>query len=339
MAKGMRNAPQFDLSKVRASQPAENAPAAAPVVNELIRQAGGLKPGSSVSMPVCGREVVFTLKSVPAGQVERKTLVWGENERLQELLTEAALDDLIPSFVSGGQIIPAFGREVNGLVEVADGSRRRKTAIFTRSDYRVLVGNLDDEQMAALSQEGNNYRETSAYERGRRYSRLLESKYDGNVSALAAAEKKDRKIITRCVNTASLPIEVIKLFTNPSELSARAGDELYSVFRDHGDAMLARVSDFQMYRDCGETLETDFVVTTLKSAGTQKPEKEKPTVRKFAEGMTAKYREGAVDISLRGVAPEVIRRIEAILEAAGKPGSSADVDALFLEVENKLKEK
>jgi ParB family chromosome partitioning protein len=37
------------------------------------------------------------------------------------------------------------------VIEIADGSRRRKAAILTESDYRVLVGELDDEQMAALS--------------------------------------------------------------------------------------------------------------------------------------------------------------------------------------------
>lgn len=342
MAKGMRNAPQFDLSKVRTSQPADNAaPATAPVVNEIIKHAGGMKNGSTVAIPVCGREVQFTLRTVPAGQVERKTLVWGENERLQELLTEAALDDLIPSFVSGGQLIPAFGREVNGLVEVADGSRRRKTAIFTGCDYRVLVGDLDDEQMAALSQLGNDYRQTSAYERGRRYARLLDNQFAGNVSALATAEKKDRKIIMRCMNTAKLPMEMIRLFDNPTELSARAGDELYGIYREHGDAMLARAADFQIYRTAGEKLETDHIISVLKASASvpEKLEKAKPTVRKFGDGVTAKYNGDNVDISLRGVAPELLRRIEAVLEAAGKPGSSAELDGIISELEKKLRDK
>ncbi|MCV5433643.1 ParB/RepB/Spo0J family partition protein, partial [Escherichia coli] len=92
------------------------------------------------------------------------------NERDQELLTEDALDDLIPSFLLTGQQTPAFGRRVSGVIEIADGSRRRKAAALTESDYRVLVGELDDEQMAALSRLGNDYRPTSAYERGQRYA-------------------------------------------------------------------------------------------------------------------------------------------------------------------------
>nr|WP_289394888.1 ParB/RepB/Spo0J family plasmid partition protein [Pantoea stewartii] len=338
----MRNAPQFDLSKVRASQPRDNdAQAAAPVVNELSKLVGGMKPGNTVSIPVCGREVAFTLRTIPAARVEKSTMVWNENERLQELLTEAALDDLIPSFVSGGQLIPAFAREVTGIIEVADGSRRRKTAIITGSDYRVLVGDLDDEQMAALSQTGNNYRQTSAYERGRRYRRLLEGKFEMNVTALASAEKVDRKIITRCLATANLPIEVIKLFANPSELSARAGHELSGIYANHTEEMMQVVDELLAQQGSGEPLKTEVIVEALKQAGQtpKETEKTKPTVRKFGEGVTAKYDGDNVNISLRGVAPELLRRIEVVLEAAGKQNGGAAVDKLISELEEKLRSK
>ncbi|MCV5791364.1 ParB/RepB/Spo0J family partition protein, partial [Escherichia coli] len=103
---------------------------------------------------------------------------------------------------------PAFGRRVSGVIEIADGSRRRKAAALPESDYRVLVGELDDEQMAALSRLGNDYRPTSAYERGQRYASRLQNEFAGNISALADAENISRKIITRCINTAKLPKSV-----------------------------------------------------------------------------------------------------------------------------------
>lgn len=79
----------------------------------------------------------------------------------------------VPSFLTSGQQNPAFARKTAGIIEVADGSRRRKTAIITGCDYRVLVGDLDDEQMQWLSQVGNDYRPTSAYERGKNTSAVL----------------------------------------------------------------------------------------------------------------------------------------------------------------------
>ena len=124
---------------------------AAPMVDSLIARVGVMARGNAITLPVCGRDVKFTLEVLRGDSVEKTSRVWSGNERDQELLTEDALDDLIPSFLLTGQQTPAFGRRVSGVIEIADGSRRRKAAALTESDYRVLVGELDDEQMAALS--------------------------------------------------------------------------------------------------------------------------------------------------------------------------------------------
>ncbi|EAO5034271.1 chromosome partitioning protein ParB, partial [Salmonella enterica] len=47
--------------------------------------------GNHVTLPVCGRDVTFTLETVAAEMVERATMVWSGNERDQALLTQAAL--------------------------------------------------------------------------------------------------------------------------------------------------------------------------------------------------------------------------------------------------------
>lgn len=148
---------------------------AAPMVDSLIARVGVMARGNAITLPVCGRDVKFTLEVLRGDSVEKTSRVWSGNERDQELLTEDALDDLIPSFLLTGQQTPAFGRRVSGVIEIADGSRRRKAAALTESDYRVLVGELDDEQMAALSRLGNDYRPTSAYERGQRYASRLQN--------------------------------------------------------------------------------------------------------------------------------------------------------------------
>lgn len=163
------------------------------MVDSLIARVGAMARGNAISLPVCGREVKFTLEVLRGDSVESASRVWSGNERDQELLTEDALDDLIPSFLLTGQQTPAFGRRVSDVIEIADGSRRRKAAILTESDYRVLVGELDDEQMAALSRLGNDYRPTSAYERGLRYTSRLQNEFAGNISALADAENISRR--------------------------------------------------------------------------------------------------------------------------------------------------
>ncbi len=224
----MKRAPVIPKHTIK-TQPLEDTPSsapAAPMVDSLIARVGVMARGNAITLPVCGRDVKFTLEVLRGDSVEKTSRVWSGNERDQELLTEDALDDLIPSFLLTGQQTPAFGRRVSGVIEIADGSRRRKAAALTESDYRVLVGELDDEQMAALSRLGNDYRPTSAYERGQRYASRLQNEFAGNISALADAENISRKIITRCINTAKLPKSVVALFSHPGELSARSGDAL-----------------------------------------------------------------------------------------------------------------
>lgn len=297
-------------------QPTSVTPAA-PMVDSLIARVGAMARGNSIILPVCGREVKFTLESIPGETAENATQVWSGNERDQELLTEDALDDLIPSFLLSGQQTPAFGRRLSGIIEVADGSRRRKAAILTSSDYRILVGDLDDEQMSALSRLGNDYRPTSAYERGKRYAYRLENEFGGNVSALADAEKISRKIVSRCINTSRLPKSVIALFTHPGELSARAGESLYKAFTGKEELLQQQTEHLHEQKDAGVIFEADEVIGLL--TGTLKDssrEKVKLNTRhQFVPGASAIYKGDKVILNLdkTRLPPECIEKIEGIL--------------------------
>lgn len=297
-------------------QPTSATPAA-PMVDSLIARVGAMARGNSIILPVCGREVKFTLESIPGETAENATQVWSGNERDQELLTEDALDDLIPSFLLSGQQTPAFGRRLSGIIEVADGSRRRKAAILTSSDYRILVGDLDDEQMSALSRLGNDYRPTSAYERGKRYAYRLENEFGGNVSALADAENISRKIVSRCINTSRLPKSVIALFTHPGELSARAGESLYKAFTGKEELLQQQTEHLHEQKDAGVIFEADEVIGLL--TGTLKDssrEKVKLNTRhQFVPGASAIYKGDKVILNLdkTRLPPECIEKIEGIL--------------------------
>lgn len=268
----MKRAPIIPKSLSSSSTAAASAAEgpAAPMVDSLIARVGSMVKGNTIVLPVCGREVKFTLQTVPAEQVEQLTHVWTGNERVQTFLTEDALNDLIPSFLLNGQQTPAFGRPANESIEVADGSRRRMAAIFTSSDYRVLVGELDDQQMDALCKLGNDYRPTSAYERGRRYSMRLEKEFANNVSALAEAEGISRKIITRCVNTSKLPDDVILLFTHPGELSARAGEQLYRASKGKHALLIEKAQLLMADRKNGLICDADDIIKQLTSVLTKK---------------------------------------------------------------------
>lgn len=300
----------------------QSAAPAAPMVDSLIARVGAMARGNSILLPVCGREVKFTLEAIPGDTAETASRVWVGNERDQELLTEDALDDLIPSFLLSGQQTPAFGRRVSGIIEVADGSRRRKAAILTSSDYRILVGDLDDEQMMALSRLGNDYRPTSAYERGKRYAYRLENEFGGNVSSLADAENISRKIITRCINTARLPKSVVALFTHPGELSARAGESLYKSFTGKEELLQHKTEQLHEQKKAGVIFEADEVIGLLTGA-LKEPSRDKlnlSTRHQFAPGASALYKGDKVIFSLdkTRLPAECIEKIEVILRELQK---------------------
>ncbi|MBK1520815.1 MULTISPECIES: ParB/RepB/Spo0J family plasmid partition protein [Enterobacter] len=314
----MKRAPVIRKTTVPAATPVETEQApAAPMVDSLIARVGAMARGNSIVIPVCGRDVKFTLETVPGNSVESATRVWAGNERDQDLLTEESLDDLIPSFLLTGQQNPAFGRRVAEGIEVADGSRRRKTAILTSSDYRVLVGDLDDEQMDALCKLGNDYRPTSAYERGKRYAARLADEFGGNISALAEAENISRKIISRCMNTAKLPKELIALFSHPGELSARAGEALHKSFSEKEDLLLQQVRQLADRKTAGVIFEADEVIQLLNGALTRDPVRRSAlsTKKQIVKGATAIYKGDKVVFQLdRSLLPaQVIDQIEALL--------------------------
>lgn len=317
----MKRAPLIPKTSRSASETSPSAPAA-PMVDSLIARVGTLTKGNTVVLPVCGRDVKFVLETVPADSVGSATHVWEGNERVQAFLTREALDDLIPSFMAVGQQTPAFGRRVNDNIEVADGSRRRMTAILTSSDYRVLVGDLDDEQMDALCKLGNDYRPTSAYERGRRYAIRLQNEFGNNISALADAENISRKVITRCINTSKLPGELIALFPHPGELSARAGEQLNRVFAEHQTILMEKIQELTERRQGGHVLEADEIITALMGAVKQKsaPSRQKVVKRDFGPGMTAQYSGDRIiyNLDLTKVPQELVQQLEELLEKSHK---------------------
>ncbi|HFE8476993.1 TPA: ParB/RepB/Spo0J family plasmid partition protein [Escherichia coli] len=311
----LKNAPNIETLMSNTHHAPQKAPSVSPIVGDLQSKLGSFS-GNSITLPVCGRNVAFKLETIPADKVEMATMVWLGNERDQELLNESALADLIPSFLTSGQQNPALARRTSGIIEIADGSRRRKTAIITGSDYRVLVGDLDDEQMQWLSQVGNDYRPTSSYERGKRYLRRLKE-FDGNVKALAEAEGIDRNIVNRCMNTAKLPKEILSIFKHPGELSARAGDALSKVYQGNEQTMLDAARQLLRMKQAGEDFEPARIIQVLQDVTLVEKKSEPKTEKTYGEGVIAKYKGNFITLKIdnRKIPSNLMKKIEALLES------------------------
>lgn len=209
----------------------EALPGAAVGVNQVRArvQLSNIKAGT-VDMPMPnGGTKPFKLVIIPAEHVETKTMVSPLNERDQHLLTERALSDILPSVRQYGVSEPVMARDVNGVLEIAKGSRRRACAIHAGVDLPVLVGELTDEEVMALDRVSNYHLQPSPWERGRRYKKLVDrcgSLRKAEMYLADVGEKVSRRDISRCIATYLLPVEIIAAFDCPNDLSARAGEEL-----------------------------------------------------------------------------------------------------------------
>lgn len=250
----MKNAPKLDDDNTETTQKSAKPSPAAPVVSQVTTRAPiqRTRPGDTYQRAVCGRLITFTLRAIPAAEVATKTRVWGTNERSQSHLTETSLDDILPSLRAHGQDVPAYGRQApDGIIEAADGSRRRMGAILAPCDYLIWVADLSDAEMEHFTVIGNKHKATSAFERGIRYRRLLDEKIFSSQRELAAAENIDHKAIARCLATASLPPEIIALFPRLNDLSARAGE---SLSKNRNDSMIAAAKSMKGTSDDAEQI-------------------------------------------------------------------------------------
>lgn len=279
-----------------------------PTVANLSRRAANVAPGNTITLSVLGRDVKLTCQKIDAQQVERKTMVFADNIRLQELLDEDSLADILPTMENSGQQFPGIGREINGVIEVADGSRRRRAAILSKRDYIVLVGDLTDAEMTYLSETGNEHQKPSAYEIGLRYKRRLHREFCDNLTHLADDIGLDRKTVRNYIETASIPIEIIRCFKSPNDVSARAGVKLYKLYQQYEDSMLMTAAELVKRKT---ELSTEEIFAKFEAI---QPIAEKPTERVFRPGVVAKYKNKSVTFSLKNVSDEIIQKIEKILE-------------------------
>lgn len=308
----IKNAPKIDLGAAPENAVQHESKMAAPSVAALQSRVTAMS-GDTVTLQINGRDVTLKMRVIPGEKTGQATMVYAGNERDQELLTESALADLIPTFKEAGQQFPAIGRMVNGIVEVADGSRRRATAIFTKQPFKILIGELSNDDMAWLTKLGNDYQPTSAYERGKRYARLLKYEYDNNISALAKAEGVDRKIITRNIKVATLPVEILKAFPAPHDLSAKGGEALAVLYKDNNDELMLAAMDIIEKRSKGEIIDGDETLNKLKSS-IKKPEKTKETIKEFGSGVKAVYRGKSVAIQMNDAPDSLLKELEKVLE-------------------------
>lgn len=241
-------------------------PIAIPSAGRMAARMQSSSIGSRFEDVLLGRRIVWEVVRVPGDKVERATMVYGQNERAQELLDGTTLADILATLdPENGNDTLAKGRRVNGIIEVADGSRRRGACIIKPCPYNILVcDDLTDAEMDHLTDVGNVYNPPSSWEKGHTYARMerqLGSLRKVEEALQARGMPISRRTITRCIKTAEIPLEVMKWFKNPGSLSPADGELIAA---NLAAVNLDQLEHDWMEQDSGEDPD-EVLVTFLKS--------------------------------------------------------------------------
>jgi ParB family chromosome partitioning protein len=153
--------------------------------------------------------------------------VWEGHNRDYRALDEELCADLITSLrAQGRQEMPAIVRRLSSdpqyRFEVICGARRHWSVSWLRAhdypDFKFLVEPrelTDEEAFRVADLENRSRKDLSDYERASDYARAVERYYDGNQQRMADRLQVTKSWLSRYLELARLPSEVLACFATP----------------------------------------------------------------------------------------------------------------------------
>jgi ParB family chromosome partitioning protein len=218
--------------------------------------------------------------------------IWSEHNRDYAKLDEDRCADLIESFkAQGRQEFPAIVRRVQnepGIdFEVISGARRHWTVSWLRqhnyADFRYLVEvrELTDEEAFRISDLENRARDDlSDIERARDYLKALGRHYGGKQKDMAERLKVSEAWLSRYLDLARLPTELVAAFADPHELKIKHVTQLKPLLKpdDRAKRVLAEAGVIAAGKGEGAPLKPQDVLRRL--AGAADPPKRSGSPKK-----------------------------------------------------------
>ena len=216
--------------------------------------------------------------------------IWAAHNRDYAHLSQESCADLITSLrAQGRQEVPAIVRRVSGdpviRFEVICGARRHWSVSWLRKhdypEFKFVVEprEMTDEEAFRVSDlENRSRRDLSDFERASDYARAIELYYDGNQQRMADRLQVTKSWLSRYLELARLPPDVLACFTSPhvigishaasvapllnrAQTRSRVIDEATTLAREQQDK-----------RDTGKPLlQPAAVVARLMQSGRPKP--------------------------------------------------------------------
>lgn len=143
---------------------------------------------------------------------------------------------------AGGNVQPIKVRPVaDGKFEIVFGHRRHKACQLLQLDVLAMVEDLTDLQLfEQMDRENRNRADLRPYEQGVMYSRALKEGLFPSIRKLSERLGVDFGNVSRYVQIATLPTDVLNSFKSPLEIQQRWAQPLCEALKHDQDLVLGR---------------------------------------------------------------------------------------------------
>ncbi|NMF47960.1 transcriptional regulator [Pseudoalteromonas arctica] len=216
--------------------------------------------GDVIRMPAPsdpGRQITLVCKVISHADIESTTGVYGKNRRVQSLLNEKSVSDILPAIRDDGRNQhPALLWDQGETSLVLAGSRRRMACILGNADYLVLSSSdFTDQDAKILAVSSDQYIAPSLWELGQAYQQtkneLIEQGKKGSYREIAAIEGVSHTAIADAIKAyEQIPADVIALYPTANHVGREVAKKLVSAKERDQEAfkqlVLALASDEEL---------------------------------------------------------------------------------------------
>lgn len=236
--------------------------------------------------------------------------IWDLHNRDYAALSRERCDDLIESILAQGrQEVPAIVRRVQGDpkhdFEVICGARRHWSVSWLRANnhpeirYLVEIRDLTDEQAFRVSDLENRARaDLSDIERARDYLRALGLYYGGRQKDMARRLNQSEAWLSRYLDLARLPEELLGAFADPFELRISHIGALKPLLKPEASrtAVLAAADHLRRRREAGEAGVASTPPDVIRALSAAARREAEAAPRRTGKGQTILHADGGAPL-------------------------------------------
>lgn len=233
-------------------------------LDALLEQANA---GDVIRMPAPSdpsREVTLVCKVISHSDIESTTQVYGKNRRVQSLLNEKSVSDILPAIKEDGRNQhPALLWDQGDTSLVLAGSRRRKACILGNADYLVLSSSdFTDQDAKILAVSSDQYIAPSLWELGQAYqntkNELIEQGKKGSYREIAVIEGVSHTAVADAIKAfEQIPADVVALYPTANHVGREVAKKLISAKERDQAAFNLLVADIANHEDINAAASDD----------------------------------------------------------------------------------